>query len=63
MDYMKIYNEWLESDYFDQKTKDELLAIKDDQKEIEQRKYKKCLQGYRRIKEQTNNDEQHNKWN
>ena len=31
--------------------------------EIEWRKYKNHLKGPRRIKEQTNNDEQHNKWN
>ena len=29
--------------------------------EIERRKYKKRLQGSRRTKEQTNNDEKHNK--
>ncbi|MEG0249803.1 MAG: phospho-sugar mutase [Peptostreptococcus sp.] len=40
MDYMKIYNKWLESDYFDKDTKEELLSIKDDKKEIEDRFYR-----------------------
>lgn len=40
MDYKKIYNDWLESDYYDDDTKMELLAIKNDEKEIEDRFYK-----------------------
>ncbi|MEW8973794.1 MAG: phospho-sugar mutase [Tissierellaceae bacterium] len=38
MDYMKKYNQWLEGDYFDDETKEELRAI-DDIKEIEDRFY------------------------
>lgn len=38
MDYMKKYNHWLESDYFDEETKEELRAIKDE-KDIEDRFY------------------------
>lgn len=40
MDYMKIYNNWLESDYFDKDTKEELLSIKNNEKEIEDRFYR-----------------------
>ena len=40
MDANKVYQEWLESDYFDSETKAELLAIKDDPKEIEDRFYR-----------------------
>lgn len=40
MNYKKAYNQWLESDYYDKETKDELLSIKDDEKEIEDRFYK-----------------------
>ena len=40
MSYMDDFNFWLEDDYFDQGTKDELLAIRNDQKEIEERFYK-----------------------
>ena len=40
MSYMDDFNFWLEDDYFDQDTKDELLAIRNDQKEIEERFYK-----------------------
>ena len=35
MDYKKLYNEWTTSSYFDEDTKRELLAIKGDEKEIE----------------------------
>ena len=31
MNYKDTYNEWLVSPYFDEKTKEELLAIKDDE--------------------------------
>lgn len=40
MSYMDTYNLWLTSDYFDDDTKKELLAIADDKKEIEDRFYK-----------------------
>ena len=30
MDYKEIYNQWLENPYFDEATKEELKAIKDD---------------------------------
>ena len=40
MKYMNNYNEWLENDYFDVETKEELLSIKNNEKEIEDRFYK-----------------------
>ncbi len=40
MSYMDEFRFWLEDDYFDQGTKDELLAIQEDEKEIEERFYK-----------------------
>ena len=40
MDYLNEYKKWLESDEFDEETKQELLSIKDDEKEIEDRFYK-----------------------
>lgn len=40
MSYMDSYNLWLESDYFDEDTKNELRAIAGDEKEIEDRFYK-----------------------
>ena len=40
MTYKAVYKEWLENPYYDEKTKNELLAIKDDEKEIEDRFYK-----------------------
>lgn len=40
MNYMDQFNFWLEDSYFDQATKDELLAIKEDKGEIEDRFYK-----------------------
>lgn len=39
MDYKKLYEEWLNNPYFDAKTKEELLSIKDDEKEIKERFY------------------------
>lgn len=39
MSYKELYNDWLESSYFDDETKTELRAIKDDEKEIEDRFY------------------------
>lgn len=40
MDYMKEYERWLQSEIVDEETKNELLSIKDDKKEIEDRFYK-----------------------
>ncbi len=40
MDYKNIYENWLKDDYFDNETKKELLNIKDNEKEIEDRFYK-----------------------
>ena len=37
MDYMKTYNEWLNSPYFDEETKKELLEIEDNENEIKER--------------------------
>lgn len=39
MSYKEIYKQWLENPYFDEKTKNELKAIADDEKEIEERFY------------------------
>ena len=39
MNYMEIYNQWLESDYFDADTKKELENIEGNEKEIEDRFY------------------------
>ena len=38
--YQNTYKEWLNNDYFDQETKNELLKIQNDEKEIEDRFYK-----------------------
>ena len=40
MDYLKEYQRWLESDEFDEETKEELFSIKENEKEIEDRFYK-----------------------
>ena len=40
MGYLKEYKNWLLSDYFDEKTKEELQKIEDDEAEIEDRFYK-----------------------
>ncbi len=40
MDYKKLYNDWLNDDYFDDETKRELKSIADNEKEIEDRFYK-----------------------
>lgn len=40
MNYLEEYKKWCESPEFDEKTKSELLAIKNDEKEIEDRFYK-----------------------
>ena len=39
MDYMKKYDMWMEDEFFDEETKAELKAIKDDKDEIEDRFY------------------------
>ena len=39
MGYMDVYNEWLSNPYFDEATKEELRAIKDDENEIKERFY------------------------
>jgi phosphoglucomutase len=40
MNYKEMYNQWIENPYYDEETKAELLAIKDNEKEIEDRFYK-----------------------
>ena len=40
MDYREVYESWLDSPYFDEKTKEELRAIADDDNEIKERFYK-----------------------
>lgn len=40
MDYKEKYDKWLNSSYVDQNTKKELISIRDDKKEIEDRFYK-----------------------
>ena len=40
MDYKEQFNFWLEDDYFDEATKQELLAIRNDEKEVEDRFYR-----------------------
>ncbi len=40
MDYREQFNFWLEDDYFDEDTKKELLAIRNDDKEVEDRFYR-----------------------
>ena len=40
MSYIDRYNEWINNDYFDKATKEELINIKDDDKEIKDRFYK-----------------------
>ena len=40
MKYSEVYRDWLESEYFDKSTKKELINIKDNEKEIEDRFYK-----------------------
>ena len=39
-EYLEEYNKWLNNPIFDEETKRELLEIKDDKKEIEDRFYK-----------------------
>lgn len=40
MNYINEYKKWIDSDYFDEGTRNELLSIKDNDKEIEDRFYK-----------------------
>ena len=40
MNYKDTYNDWLQNPYFDEATKEELRAITDDEKEIEDRFYR-----------------------
>lgn len=40
MNYKKKYSQWLENDFFDEETRKDLLSIKDDEAEIEDRFYK-----------------------
>lgn len=40
MNYLDKYKSWIQDEYFDVKTREELLSIKDDEKEIEERFYK-----------------------
>ena len=40
MDYLKRYEEWCTSQSIDKETKEELLKLKGDEKEIEERFYK-----------------------
>lgn len=40
MDYKKAYETWINSSYFDENTKNELLNIKEDDREIQERFYK-----------------------
>ncbi|WP_053955243.1 phospho-sugar mutase [Inediibacterium massiliense] len=40
MEYKRIYEEWLENPHFDEETKKELLAMKEDEEEIQDRFYK-----------------------
>lgn len=40
MDYIKIYEEWLNNDFFDEDTKNDLISIKGNDEEIKDRFYK-----------------------
>ena len=40
MNYREIYTSWIESDYFDEATKKELIDIENNEGEIEDRFYK-----------------------
>jgi len=40
MDYKQVYKQWLNDDYFDENTRNELKAIENDEKEIKERFYK-----------------------
>ena len=49
MNYLEEYKKWCESDEFDNDTKEELLKIKDNDKEIEDRFYKELEFGTAQI--------------
>jgi phosphoglucomutase len=40
MEYLKKYQEWISNNYFDEATREELAALKDNDKEIQERFYK-----------------------
>lgn len=40
MDYKKVYEKWCSDAYFDQKTREELISLKDDEEEIRDRFYR-----------------------
>ena len=40
MDYKKVYRQWIEDPYFDNQTKNELIALENQEKEIEDRFYR-----------------------
>ena len=40
MEYLKKYEEWCENPFFDEKTKEELIKIKNNEEEIKDRFYK-----------------------
>ena len=46
MSVEELYKFWSEDPYFDEATRAELLAIKDDKKEIEERFYSSVLQAF-----------------
>ena len=45
MDYKKVYETWLNNEFFDQETKDELKKIENDENEIEDRFYQELAFG------------------
>lgn len=45
MDYKSVYQEWLENDFFDEETKEELKSIENDEVEIEDRFYQRLKFG------------------
>ena len=40
IDYKKVYEEWLNNEFFDENTRKDLLSIKDNEEEIKDRFYK-----------------------
>ena len=51
MSYLEEYQKWCKSEEFDEETKKELLKIKDDEKEIEDRFYKELEFGTKQRKD------------
>ena len=47
IDYRKVYEEWLNNDFFDENTKKDLVSIKDDEEEIKDRFYKVLEFGFK----------------